>query len=210
MTMWSRIKYIISKIIVYLQIPSVKNCEMDKTSKIGQKSSVLNVKIGRYSYIGRNNGVTNTEIGNYCSIGSFVTIGGGVHPLNRISTSPLFYDKGNDWKTSDFISKDNKEVDQLLTIVGNDVWIGDYSYIKAGVKIGDGVIIGAGAVVTKDVPPYSIVGGVPAKVIRYRFSEEIIERLLEIKWWDKDEKWLKDNVSLFSKSDLKINDLNCL
>ena len=206
----SKIKYLISKVILYIQIPAVKNCTLKKTSCIGQKSSVLNVKIGRYSYIGRNNGVTNAEIGSFCSIGSFVTIGGGIHPLNRISTSPLFYDAGNDWKTSDFISKDNKEVDQLLTIVGNDVWIGDYSYIKAGVKIGDGVIIGAGAVVTKDVPPYSIVGGVPAKVIRYRFSEEIIERLLEIKWWDKDEKWLKDNVSLFSKSDLKINDLNCL
>lgn len=205
-----KLSYLYSKAIVYLQLPSIKDCHLHPTAKVGQKSSVLNAEVGKYSYIGRNNGVTNAKIGNYCSIGSFVTIGGGVHPLNRISTSPLFYDNGNDWKTSDFISKDNKEVDQLLTIVGNDVWIGDYSYIKAGVKIGDGVIIGAGAVVTKDVPPYSIVGGVPAKVIRYRFSEEIIERLLEIKWWDKDEKWLKDNVSLFSKSDLKINDLNCL
>lgn len=204
------LKYLLSKIILYLQIPSVKNCQLDTTSKVGQKSNVLNVKVGKYSYIGRNNGVTNAQIGNFCSIGSFVTIGGGVHPLNRISTSPLFYDEGNDWKTSEYISENNKEVDQLLTVVGNDVWIGDYSYIKAGVTVGDGVIIGAGAVVTKDVPPYAVVGGVPARVIRYRFPEEVIGRLLELKWWDKDHEWLKKHVSLFAKEDISLSDLNSI
>ena len=204
------LKYLLSIIILYLQIPSVKNCQLDTTSKVGQKSNVLNVKVGKYSYIGRNNGVTNAQIGNFCSIGSFVTIGGGVHPLNRISTSPLFYDEGNDWKTSEYISENNKEVDQLLTVVGNDVWIGDYSYIKAGVTVGDGVIIGAGAVVTKDVPPYAVVGGVPARVIRYRFPEEVIGRLLELKWWDKDHEWLKKHVSLFAKEDISLSDLNSI
>ena len=122
-----RLRYLISKLLLYIQIPSIKNAKLDKTSKVGQKSSVLNAVVGKYSYIGRNNGVINATIGNFCSIGSFVTIGGGLHPLNRISTSPLFYDNGNDWNTCDFISKDNKEVDQLLTVVGNDVWVGDYS-----------------------------------------------------------------------------------
>ena len=194
-----RIKYILSKILVYIQIPSVKNSKLERTSKVGQKSSVLNSKIGRYTYIGRNNGITNAKIGSFCSLGSFVTVGGGVHPLDRLSTSPLFYDKGNIWHLKTFIAHDNKEVEQLLTIIGNDVWIGDYSYIKAGVVVGDGAIIGAGAVVTKDVPPYSIVGGVPAKVIRYRFSRETIDKLMELRWWEKDEEWLKRNVSEFSK-----------
>lgn len=208
--MIGRFFYFLSKAIIYMQIPSVKGCHFHKTVKVGQKSNVLNASVGKYSYIGRNNGVTNAQIGNYCSIGSFVTIGGGVHPLNRISTSPLFYDIGNDWRTSDFISKDNKEVDQLLTVVGNDVWIGDYSYIKAGVTVGDGVIIGAGAVVTKDVLPYAVVGGVPARVIRYRFSQEIINALLGIKWWDRDDEWVKRHVSLFSKEDISLSDLNSI
>ena len=77
------------------------------------------------------------------------------------------------------------------------MWIGSGAYIKSGVRIGDGAVIGAGAVVTKDVEPYAIVGGIPAKVIRYRFSREQIEALLNIKWWNKDDKWLEENGKFF-------------
>ena len=82
--------------------------------------------------------------------------------------------------------------------IGNDVWIGDSAIIMDGVKIGDGSIIAAGAVVTKDVPPYAIVGGVPAKIIRYRFDEDDINFLLELSWWEKDKKWIKENAEKFS------------
>ncbi|MCB9772158.1 MAG: CatB-related O-acetyltransferase [Candidatus Omnitrophica bacterium] len=82
-------------------------------------------------------------------------------------------------------------------VIGHDVWIGANAVIMPGIKIGHGAIIGASAVVTKDVPPYAIVVGVPAKIIKYRFEPKIIERLLEIKWWDLDKKVIKDNISLF-------------
>lgn len=87
--------------------------------------------------------------------------------------------------------------DKHLLVIGNDVWIGSYARIMEGVTIGDGTIIAAGALVTKDVPPYAIVGGVPAKVIGYRFDEKTIEKLLELKWWDKGEDWIKAHADEF-------------
>lgn len=91
--------------------------------------------------------------------------------------------------------------------IGNDVWVGSHVLVKGGVHIGNGACVAAGAVVVKDVPPYAIVGGVPAKVIRYRFSPEIIQRLLELKWWNWDEKKLKDNISFFQRDNFSVNDV---
>jgi len=89
-------------------------------------------------------------------------------------------------------------VDGFACKIGNDVWIGTDVLIIGGVTIGDGAIVAAGAVVAHDVPAYAVVGGVPAKIIRYRYDTEKIEQLLKFKWWDKSEQWLKDNVSLFA------------
>ena len=91
---------------------------------------------------------------------------------------------------------------QKKVIIGNDVWIGSHALILGGVKIGDGAVIGAGAVVTKDVPPYAVVGGVPARIIKYRFSQEIIDKLLEIKWWNLPENILKENIKLFQTDNI--------
>lgn len=133
-----------------------------------------NCIIGKYSYIGRNCNLTKVSIGNYCSIANNVSIGQGEHNLFNISTSSFFYHNSYE------------ELTQKECTIGHDVWIGTDSIILRGVKIGTGSIIGANSVVTKDVPPYSIVVGVPAKVIKYRFKDEMINRILKTKWWEFD------------------------
>jgi virginiamycin A acetyltransferase len=135
-----------------------------------------NVVIGKHSYVNSGLIFSNVSIGRYCSIGYDILIGPAEHSTNSLTTHPIAQDE-------DFYKKKYAK----KTIIGNDVWIGANSIIKRGIKIDDGAIIGAGAVVLNDVPPYSIVAGVPARIIRYRFSEEIVIKLLLLKWWKNDE-----------------------
>ena len=121
--------------------------------------------------------------------------------MNQPSTSPVFYDKDNCFGQPDFLYAEGITLEQPKTIIGNDVWIGDQCFIKAGVKVGDGAVIGAHAVVTHDVPPYAIVAGNPAKILRYRFSEEEISALLQTKWWEWSDEEIKKNRSKFSSVD---------
>lgn len=145
--------------------------------------------IGAFSYVRQSrlsSGVR--KIGRYTSIAQGVVAGDGNHPTDWLSTNPFQY---GDSAIFRFWSK-RKDFDFIrpsasgngVVEIGNDVWIGGNAVILRGVTIGDGAIVGAGAVVTKDVPPYAIVGGVPAKIIRFRFDEEIIQELLALKWWN--------------------------
>jgi acetyltransferase-like isoleucine patch superfamily enzyme len=146
-------------------------------------------------------------IGKYCSIAEDVQFlcGGGHHNINSVTTYPLIYNLFND-KDSLSINGETlflKDWDIKLynskgsILVGNDVWIGYHATIQSGVTIGNGAVIMAGAIVTKDVPPYSIVGGVPAKVINYRFDEATIEKIQTIAWWDWPEALIRERISDF-------------
>jgi acetyltransferase-like isoleucine patch superfamily enzyme len=192
------------KIKYFDQISSVSsffNSTLGNHSRIYSFSRVSDAKIGNFTYISHQCIVNNCEIGNYCSIARGVKIGLGKHPTNFISTSPIFYSLVNPLKK--VVSQHQKFTEFERTFIGSDVWIGVNAIINDGVKIGDGAIIGANAIVTKDIPPFAIAVGCPAKVIKYRFSEENIEKLLSLKWWEKNISELENYLNLFQK---EVND----
>ena len=177
-----KIKYYISKCIKKIVgVPSINSCNVHKTAKIGEYSAITKCNIGKYSYIGDNSNVTYANIGNFTSISSYCAIGGGAHPIDWVSTSPVFTSHRSILR---FNFAKHEFNPYKIVEIGNDVWIGAHCMIKSGVKIADGAIIGMGSVVTKDVGPYEIWAGNPAKLIRKRFDDEIISALLETQWWN--------------------------
>ena len=143
--------------------------------------------IGNFTFIGKNTYIENCQsIGSYCSISFDVKIGLKNHNLHTISTSPFFYKKSKGW-----VEKDNLQ-NRNPVIIENDVLISSNVLILEGVKIGNGSVVAAGSVVNKDVPPYSVVGGIPAKVIRYRFDEKTINKLITSEWWTYDSEKIKE------------------
>lgn len=143
------------------------------------------VNISDFSYISNDSVVRNAEIGKFCSIGSCVQIGLAPHPSRVfVSTSPAFYSTENPGCTVTF--QKSKRFDDAVprTRIANDVWVGANAIVPGGVRIGTGAIVAAGAVVVKDIPPYAVVGGNPAQVIRYRFPEAYVQLLLKSEWWN--------------------------
>lgn len=172
-------------------------------NSVGENTTITNCNIGEGTYVGKYNHFSAIKIGRYCSIGSFIINTSGNHPTTKFaSTHPAFFSKGN---AAGFTFSTEQKFEEMiyaeknyLVVIGNDVWIGDNVTIMSGVKIGDGAIIGANCLVNKDILPFSINVGVPSKVVRYRFTDEIIEELLLLKWWDKGFMWIKDNSIYFS------------
>ena len=172
----------------------LSKCTFSEYNTIRKYTRLRDVEMGRYSYVGRDSQVYHARIGNFTSIGPEVLIGLGEHPSDEfVSTHPMFY--SNRGQSNPVIVDATLFEEMPTTHIGHDVWIGARAILRTGVKIGDGAIIAAGAVVVKDVEPFSIVGGVPAKHIRYRFSPEEIERVKSSAWWNKDLAWLKQNLS---------------
>ena len=205
------ILYIINKIkILYNNLftsnkisisANIHKTQLKGKNQIHRKTIVKNSVIGKQSYIGENSYFANAEIGNYCSIASNVKCIFGRHPISEyISTHPFFYSQHFNKKINGVKFEEYKFVNaekRIMLKIGHDVWIGSNVLMMDGITVGNGAIIGAGAVVTKDVPDYAIVGGVPAKTIKYRFDKETIGYLNNLKWWDKDEEWLQKNFEKF-------------
>lgn len=171
---------------------SLHNVEVGDFSNFAHHCEVSNSKIGKRTSVGRYTKIQFANIGMYCSISWDVTIGALEHPMNAISTHAFSFRKQFGLCSRDYYLK------HQTTHIGNDVWIGCGAIIMPGVTIGDGAVIGAGAVVLHDVMPYEIVAGVPAKHIRFRFPEEITNKLLLLRWWDFDDNTIKNNIDLFS------------
>lgn len=161
--------------------------------------SCLDIKdMGAFCFINLDSKIRRVEkMGRFVMIGPEVFIGGNPHSVNSLSPHLMFRGRTDEWYKSFTTFYDNAEIQKIIAenqekeltrktkvVIGNDVWIGARAILIGGVTIGDGAVVAGGAVVTKDVEPYTIVGGNPAKLIRKRFNDEIIERLLKLQWWD--------------------------
>ena len=196
------IKRNIKKILFFLKVLKYDNVKVYYSSNVGWKTQFegANViyencyfsgSIGYGSYI-QHNCELEANIGRFTSIAPYTRSNRGIHPYTYpfATTCPMFFSLQKiTGKTFADRCMFNEDRDTL--IIGNDVWICENVFLVGGINVGDGAVVLPGAVVTKDVPPYSIVGGVPAKVIKYRYDEDTIEFLINFKWWKRDTEWLK-------------------
>jgi acetyltransferase-like isoleucine patch superfamily enzyme len=178
------------------------NARLEGKNKISRGVVLNNSSLGYGSYLGIGSVLPKMQIGRFTSIAGNVKILTGQHPARVfVSTHQAFYSNAGICQlTYTPVQKYNefKLVDgQYSAVIGNDVWIGQGVLIMEGITIGDGAIIAAGTIVTKDIPPYAVAAGVPAKVKRYRFSEEDINFLLKLKWWNKEESWIRNAAPYF-------------
>ena len=181
LVLWKNVVSMPSRLLNHISFFAIlQDCIVDKRAAICFGVKFYRGKIGKYSYIGNNSFVIDTSIGNFTSIAPDCYIGGTEHPIEWVSTSPVFHKWENLMKKN--FAFNEFDIFQKTTI-GNDVWIGNRVMIKAGVSIADGAVIGMGSIVTKDIGAYEIWAGNPARMIRKRFDNEIIEKLLESHWW---------------------------
>lgn len=184
-----------------------KNCTIGDYSKvecsffedsirIDRNNYIHDIKMGRHSYTGSNTKIISAEIGRFAAISWNVTIGGGEHDYTKITNHSFLYDNFSHLRPEGIEPTYNRF--QKACCIGNDVWIGNAAIVLRGVTVGDGAVIAAGAVVTKDIPPYAIVAGCPAKIIKYRFEDKKIQELLELKWWNWSDEQIRDSYKFFT------------
>jgi acetyltransferase-like isoleucine patch superfamily enzyme len=174
---------------------------IDDKSRVGRFTVVFNnavlsdASLGDHTYVQKHSTILDSEIGKFCSIAGGAFVGIPQHAMSGVSTHPAFYLRNTPLAKT--FSEEDSFAPSKRTIIGNDVWIGENAMVMGGVKVGTGAVIGTAAVVTRDVPDYAIVAGAPAKILRYRFSPEVVHDLLGSKWWDCDEEWLERHQVFF-------------
>ncbi|MFS2327053.1 DapH/DapD/GlmU-related protein [Brucella sp. H1_1004] len=162
----------------------LKGSKLGRYADIGERVILREVTVGDFTYLERNSEGIYAEIGKFCSIASNVRINALEHPMERLTTHKVSYRPNEYFRYLGVDSAFRERRQAKRVTIGNDVWIGHGAVITPGINIGHGAVIGANAVVTKDVAPYRIVGGVPARIIRKRFDDAIVDRLLALCWWD--------------------------
>ena len=196
---FDRIKYRFRGIKISRSV-DLNDVHIQEFCNIAHHAQISNSSIGKRTSIGRYTKIQYADIGKYCSISWDVTIGAISHPMRAVSMHAFSYRKQFG------ICNENLYLKHDRVVIGNDVWIGCNVVILPGVKIGTGAVIGAGSVVTKDIAPYEIVAGNPAKHRRFRFKQETREKPLLSQWWELDDEILKSNLELFHPGNDLISD----
>ena len=186
--MAATLSLLVFKLFKKARMSAVRSSSVHETSKIESGTSFYDSTMDRHSFCGYDCDIYCADIGRYVSIANEVVLGGGRHPMDWVGMSPVFYE-GRDSVKAKFSTHPRPAPERVR--VGHDVWIGHSAIVLPGVQIGNGAVVGAGAVVTKDVPPYAIVAGNPARTIRYRFSDALIARIAATDWWSLDEDALR-------------------
>jgi acetyltransferase-like isoleucine patch superfamily enzyme len=186
--MLERLAYILAKLLKKSRLSAVSQSTVHPTSKLESGTSFFASHMDKHSFCGYDCDIHSADIGRFVSIANGVVLGGGRHPMEWVGMSPVFY-RGRDSVKAKFSEHEREPVRRVR--IGHDVWIGRSAIVLPGVDIGHGAVVGAGAVVTKSVPPYAIVAGNPARLIRHRFPEAVVQRLLACKWWNLDEDRLR-------------------
>jgi acetyltransferase-like isoleucine patch superfamily enzyme len=201
---YSTKKYLIDKTCKVWPSRNIHNIKCEGYNTIAKNAFVNNVELGYASGISRNSEVVDAKIGRFTALAPGVKIARGQHPTSKmVSIHPSFYSLKkqygftfiSDQKFDEFRYADHEK--KYSVTIGNDVWIASNVTLLEGINIGDGAIVASGAVVTKNVPPYAIVGGVPANVIKYRFDEKTISYLMKLEWWNKDIEWINKYANYF-------------
>lgn len=176
---------------------TVVDSVLGRYTEVGRGSRFDAVELGDYSYCDRLCDIANATVGRFANIAAFVRIGATDHPLDRASLHHFMYRSAKYWEgeqdDADWFAKRRSR----RTTIGHDTWIGHGAQVKPDVVVGNGAVIASGAIVTKDVPPYAIVAGVPARIIRFRQPPEIVARLERLAWWDWDHETLHERLPDF-------------
>ena len=170
---------------------TMRNCQLGQFTDVAERVLMADTELGDYSYVERHASIIYSKIGRFCAIAADVRINALNHPMERISQHKISY-RPNEYFLYAKVDKEFREARKAASVeIGNDVWIGHGAIILPGLKIGDGAVIAAGAVVSKNVEPFSIVAGVPAKRIKWRFGKKIRARISDLAWWN----WTHDRLA---------------